>query len=93
MFNQYHKTNTFGVTIFKSSRRNESRSFSCSADRITVVIVAAVAGTSDDGDQTLPDSIFSSVGTIRLLQLSNREKTYEFHNLPEAYVRTHTHTI
>lgn len=59
---------TFGVTIFKSSRRNESRSFSCSADRITVVIVAAVEGTSEDGDHTLPDSIFSNVGTIRLLQ-------------------------
>lgn len=59
--------NTFGVTIFRSSRRNESRIFSCSAVRITVVIVAAVDGTKDDGDHTLPDSIFSSVGTIRLL--------------------------
>lgn len=75
--NQYGKktvNRTFGVTIFKSSRRNESRIFSCSAVRITVVIVAAVDGTSEDGDHTLPDSIFSSVGTIRLLQNEKTKK-------------------
>lgn len=72
---------TFGVTTFKSSRRNESRIFSCSADRITDVIVAAVDGTSEDGDHTLPDSIFSSVGTIRLLQRERNEtKRNEYPN-------------
>lgn len=58
---------TFGVANFKSSSRNESRIFSCSADRITDVIVAAVEGTRFDGDHTFPDSIFSNVDTIRLL--------------------------
>lgn len=62
---------TLGVAIFKSSRRNESRIRSCSAERITVGVAAVLAvdddgGITVDGDQTLPDSIFSSVGTIRL---------------------------
>lgn len=61
---------TFGEIVFKSSSRNESRILSCSADRINavgvVVDVIDVGGTSVDGDQTFPDSIFSNVGTIRL---------------------------
>lgn len=60
---------TFGVAIFKSSNRNESRIFSCSTDRITDVIVAVVDGTRFEGDQTFPDSIFSNVGTMRLLKI------------------------
>lgn len=71
---------TFGVTIFKSSRRNESRIFSCSTVRMTLVIVAAVDGTKDDGDHTLPDSIFSSVGTIRLLQSIKSTHTHTHKN-------------
>lgn len=62
---------TLGVDTFKSSRRNESRIRSCSAERITVVGVVAFAfdvegGITVEGDHTLPDSIFSNVGTIRL---------------------------
>lgn len=60
--------------VFSSSSRNESRSRSCSAERITVDATAAamgwlvhVGGIIVDGDHTLPDSIFSSVGTIRLI--------------------------
>lgn len=66
---------TFGAMIFSSSSRSESRIRSCSAERITVVAVEWVddGGISVDGDQTLPDSIFSSVGTIRLINFFFKE--------------------
>lgn len=57
---------TLGVATFRSSNRNESRILSCSADLITVVDVVVVGGINVDGDHTLPDSIFSNVGIIRL---------------------------
>lgn len=61
--------------IFSSSSRSESRSRSWSAERITVVAVGWVddGGISVDGDQTLPDSIFSSVGTILLINCQRKK--------------------
>lgn len=59
--------NTFGVTIFKSSRRSESRSFSRSTERIMVVEAA-----NGDGVHTLPDSIFSSVGTLHQIEIEEK---------------------